>query len=210
MIVPISDRARKWGYVIWPKALDNEMHALLGHAQTANVSFQGAEVDSKRVDWQHRRISIGAKKTRSLPASVRRFVLVFRRSTLTITPETQRFMCRGQYLHAGKKVTHAADKTHLPCGMQVVSDLVQQHDTFGLIGRGPLAHHDLKDIDEERDNRLIAVRGVSPTAATLGPEVTERPGSTHKGTHADNGRSWYLREYNELPLCGGLRSGVAT
>jgi hypothetical protein len=85
MIVPISDRARKWGYVIWPRALDSEMHALLGDAQTASVSFQGADVGSKRVDWQHRRISIGPSKTRSLPGSVTGFVLEFRRRTLTIT-----------------------------------------------------------------------------------------------------------------------------
>jgi hypothetical protein len=71
--------------VVWPKALDAEMHGLLGDTPTANVSFQGADVGSKRIDWQRRRISIGPNQTRGLPPSVARFVLQFQAPTLTIT-----------------------------------------------------------------------------------------------------------------------------
>ena len=85
MIVPISDRARKWGYVIWPKALDDEIHALLGDAATVSVSFEGKNAGSKRVDWHRRRISVGPAQTRGLPASITGFVLEFRKPVLTIS-----------------------------------------------------------------------------------------------------------------------------
>lgn len=67
------------------KALDREMHALLGDAATVTVSFQGADAGSKRVDRQHRRISVGPTQTRSLPASVTGFVLEFGEPVLRIT-----------------------------------------------------------------------------------------------------------------------------
>jgi hypothetical protein len=62
-----------------------------------------------------------------------------------------------------------------------------------------------------RLNNVIDRRSTAPCAASaVRPEVTERPTGTHKGTHAERAEAWYLREYNGLSLCGGLRSGVAT
>lgn len=85
MIVPISDRARKYGYFIWPKAADSGMQTLLAGAQTVELSFNGAAAGTKNVDWKHRRISVGPKLTRDMPETASSFVIEFEAPKLTVT-----------------------------------------------------------------------------------------------------------------------------
>lgn len=85
MIVPISGRARKYGYFIWPSTADAELRALLGNAQTVQVFFAGTDIGTKNVDWKHRRISIGARRTGTLPAMAKSFILEFRNQMLAIS-----------------------------------------------------------------------------------------------------------------------------
>ena len=73
--VAITDRARKYGYVFWPIALDEEMSKLLGKRDAVDVVFMNAEHGKKNIDWRYRRISIGWRWTRSLPKSKNVFVL---------------------------------------------------------------------------------------------------------------------------------------
>ncbi len=75
MIVRISPRAKKYGYIIWPKALDIQMRALLGDVLTKIVVFDGTELGTKKIDWNRRRISVGPSRTRSLAEGTMDFVL---------------------------------------------------------------------------------------------------------------------------------------
>lgn len=85
MIVPISDRARKYGYLFWPKTADAGMQALLAGAQTVDLSFNDAAAGTKTVDWKHRRISVGPKLTRGIPETAKSFVLDFQAPRLSVT-----------------------------------------------------------------------------------------------------------------------------
>lgn len=64
--IPISERARKYGYVIWPKKLDADVRALLGNVDTLTVVMDGRPLGRKRVDWKYRRISVGQSITRDI------------------------------------------------------------------------------------------------------------------------------------------------
>jgi hypothetical protein len=85
MIVPISPRARKYGYVIWPSRLDQDMRSLLGEAQTAQLIFEGHERGTKKVDWSRRRISVGSSQTRKLTETAKEFVLVSNNGKLFVS-----------------------------------------------------------------------------------------------------------------------------
>lgn len=73
--VPITQRSRRFGYLYWPKAQDEQMHTLLGQDEYIEVTFNHIEVGAKRIDWKYRRISIGPSKFRSLPENVETVVL---------------------------------------------------------------------------------------------------------------------------------------
>lgn len=66
MHIPISDRARRFGYIIWPKALDEEVAKTLRDKARIRVVFEGLDVGEKSIDWKHRRISVGPRRTRTL------------------------------------------------------------------------------------------------------------------------------------------------
>jgi hypothetical protein len=76
--IPITERARKYGYIFWPAALDEKMQEFFQDVSTVNLVFQGAEHGEKNVDWAHRRISIGWRWTRNLPHDVSDFVLTWK------------------------------------------------------------------------------------------------------------------------------------
>ena len=73
--IAISDRARKYGYVIWPKKQDDEVRGLLNQQETVNVIFNQTEIGERRVDWKYRRISVGPSHTRPLAESLLTFRL---------------------------------------------------------------------------------------------------------------------------------------
>lgn len=86
--IAITDRSKKYGYVFWPRAQDDEMSALLGKRDTVDVVFMNAEHGEKKIDWQYRRISIGWRWIRSLPESKKVFVLKMS------TPNKLEIQCR--------------------------------------------------------------------------------------------------------------------
>jgi len=73
--IEITERARRYGYVFWMKRQDEEMAALLGAKGAVEVTFMGADHGKKNIDWQHRRVSIGWRWTKSLPKSTKVFIL---------------------------------------------------------------------------------------------------------------------------------------
>lgn len=78
--IDITDRARKYGYVFWRQAQDEEMSKLLGKRAAVNVVFMAAEHGKKKIDWRYRRISIGRRWTRLLSPSKKAFVLKMSKS----------------------------------------------------------------------------------------------------------------------------------
>jgi len=84
--LPITERARKYGYIIWPKVMDRDIYGFLGEIEKAEIWFENSLLGEKNIDWKHRRISIGYTRTRTLPANVMNFVLKFdKKRTLKIT-----------------------------------------------------------------------------------------------------------------------------
>jgi hypothetical protein len=78
--VDITKRARQYGYVFWKYRQDEEIAELLGKRKAVDVVFMNADHGEKNIDWQHRRISLGWRWTRSLPESKKVFVLKMSKS----------------------------------------------------------------------------------------------------------------------------------
>lgn len=73
--VPITNRARRFGYVIWSKQLEQDVERVLQGADRVAVCFMGDDAGEKRVDRKYRRISVGRRRTGALPSSAEMFVL---------------------------------------------------------------------------------------------------------------------------------------
>lgn len=73
--VPISEWSRKYGYVRWPKHIEAAVRAILPGTAMVRVSFQGEDLGEKRIDWKQGRISVGSRRTRSLPEGMTMFQL---------------------------------------------------------------------------------------------------------------------------------------
>ena len=77
LTLPINDRSRKYGYIIWKKQMDKEVAIFLGDRKEVEVCFNDSLIGSKKIDWKFRRISIGYSRTRNLPINSKEFLLKF-------------------------------------------------------------------------------------------------------------------------------------
>lgn len=84
MEIVIIPRARKFGYLIWPVAIDNEVKSLMGDRDHIELVFNKDARGEKRIDWKYRRISIGWRWTRLMPESHKYFNLSVDNGILTI------------------------------------------------------------------------------------------------------------------------------
>ncbi len=73
--IPISERARKYGYVFWHAKNDEVVNSFFKNADVIAVVFDGAKLGEKKIDFKLRRFSVGWRWTRQLPKSVKNFVL---------------------------------------------------------------------------------------------------------------------------------------
>lgn len=73
MQIPISERSRRFGYLIWPRRLDSEIARELQDRQRIRVVLEGKEMGEKLIDWRHRRISLGPKQTRAIAMTATTF-----------------------------------------------------------------------------------------------------------------------------------------
>lgn len=73
--IPITERARKYGYIYWPASMDAQIVEFLQSKKAVTIVYEGAEHGKKNVDWPHRRISIGYRWTRSISEEADWFVL---------------------------------------------------------------------------------------------------------------------------------------
>jgi len=65
--IPILNRSRKFGYIIWKKINDFEVKSHLKDIPEVEVIFEGKNMGKKKVDWKYRRISVGWRTTRPIP-----------------------------------------------------------------------------------------------------------------------------------------------
>lgn len=75
LVLPITARARKYGYITWTLNLDPTIKEFLNGAPKIRLFFQGTDFGEKKVDWRYHRISIGYRWTRGLPTSVSEYKL---------------------------------------------------------------------------------------------------------------------------------------
>ena len=73
--IPISNRARTYGYVIWPKKLEHDMRGVLPDEESVHVVFNCEDLGRRRIDWKYCRISVGPSHTRCLSDGVSTFEL---------------------------------------------------------------------------------------------------------------------------------------
>jgi hypothetical protein len=89
LTIPITKSARQFGYIIWTPKLNDQLHDFLKGASHVNLSFQGADLGEKQVDWKYRRISIGYRWTRRLAEDISQYILTFRDSESKLIVECQ-------------------------------------------------------------------------------------------------------------------------
>ena len=84
--IPLTNRARQYGYLFWPKKADPGIRSLFGDKETIEIVFNGRELGRKRIDWRYRRISVGPRNTRPLPEETTTMTLsVDRTGRLAVT-----------------------------------------------------------------------------------------------------------------------------
>jgi len=66
LTIPITERARKYGYIFWSAQMDNEVVKFFGKKGQIGFWFEGSYLGVKRIDFQHRRISIGPRQGRNI------------------------------------------------------------------------------------------------------------------------------------------------
>lgn len=73
--IPISNIARRYGYIIWRKRQDEEVQTIIGDRESINLKIDGKLQENKRIDRKKRRIGITYTLTRKLPENVSTFIL---------------------------------------------------------------------------------------------------------------------------------------
>jgi hypothetical protein len=83
--IPLLDRARKYGYIIWRRENDFEMQSLIGHSRKKiEVLIGDSSIGVKNIDWKNRRIPITYSITRSLPEQI---------SSITLRVDSKKRLC---------------------------------------------------------------------------------------------------------------------
>lgn len=86
--IPITERARRWGYIYWRMQQHEEVKKFLRNAPTVAIWLNDSYLGEKRVDWNNHRISIGPGKSKKLNQNVSIFKITIRKDeSLNITCE---------------------------------------------------------------------------------------------------------------------------
>ena len=70
LTLPLTATGRKYGYIIWGKEVEADLRRLVGD-DTVTLILPGGAEKTQKVDWKHRRISLGYSVTRGLAEDVR-------------------------------------------------------------------------------------------------------------------------------------------
>lgn len=85
IMIPILERSKKFGYIIWKKDKDFDMRAYFKDIQEVEVFFEGKNIGKKRIDWKNRRISIGWANTRKISSDKKEYkVALWKEGKLSI------------------------------------------------------------------------------------------------------------------------------
>jgi hypothetical protein len=77
LIIPMTDNARRFGYITWTLKMDKDIHALLNDVAKVHLFFMGNNLGEKNVDWRYRRISVGSTWTKRLASDASKYILAF-------------------------------------------------------------------------------------------------------------------------------------
>src|SRR5262249_38390434 len=88
LVIPISKRAREYGYVFWSASEHAAVSRMLEGHEAVDVEFCGSPVGRKNVDRRHRRISVGTRHTARIAETAKSFRLEMKRNgTLSVSAE---------------------------------------------------------------------------------------------------------------------------
>ena len=73
--LPIQNRARRFGYVFWLSTMDETTKSFFAGATSVLLWYNQNCIGVKAIDYEHRRISIGYKYTRTIELSCNYYVL---------------------------------------------------------------------------------------------------------------------------------------
>jgi hypothetical protein len=73
--IPITARARTYGYIIWGKKQAEAMDLFIGNSETVDITTADNVQKAKRVDRKQKRISLGYRFTNSIDKKHNVFVL---------------------------------------------------------------------------------------------------------------------------------------
>ena len=70
IVLPLTKTGRKYGYITWRKKEDEMITSLLKKIDRVNLQINNQLQESKRIDWNRRRIGITYSLTRNLGSKV--------------------------------------------------------------------------------------------------------------------------------------------
>lgn len=73
--IPLNNRARTYGYIIWRKKDDEAMSQLIGKSKVLDIEVGNTVQKAKRIDIDQRRISLGYRMTKSFDKQHTYYVL---------------------------------------------------------------------------------------------------------------------------------------
>ena len=83
--LPLTERARRFGYVFWPKYRESEIRDVIGEGPIISVSAGGGPPRNLTVQWKYARIAVGKSWTNSLPQTADTFRLTSRDGVIYVT-----------------------------------------------------------------------------------------------------------------------------
>ncbi len=75
VVLPLTGTGRKYGYIMWSRSQDESVRGLTGSNEFIALVLPSGLQKHQRVDWRHRRISLGYSLTRALPETIARIEL---------------------------------------------------------------------------------------------------------------------------------------
>ena len=75
----MSNRAREYGYIFWRKKQDADVERFFREANDVELWFDNSCLGRRRIDWKHRRISVGYVRTRPLSEDISTYHLTRKR-----------------------------------------------------------------------------------------------------------------------------------
>ena len=66
MDMPITQSARRYGYVFWLGEMDSQMQRWFARGKRIPVVFQGKPIGERSIDWSRRRIYVGIPNTQAI------------------------------------------------------------------------------------------------------------------------------------------------